>query len=346
MNVSSSIVTRSMAAVASRTPRLAIAVACALALAMPLQGAHAQQPAAKAAPAPKKAQLPAQTSFATTDAAAKALYDAVKADDLKAIYAVLGPGSGPVIFSGDRVADNATREDLVTAWDKSLKIEREGDAKATLLIGPNGTPFPFPLVKDAKGWRFDAKAGAEEVINRRIGSNEMAAMKMCLAVADAQREYAEVDRDGNGLIEYATKFISSPGKRDGLYWPTKAGEPESPLGLLAAQARAEGYGANTNPASKSQPGANAYHGYRFKLLTSQGKDANGGAYSYVVNRKLIGGFGLAVYPARYGISGVMTFICNHDGVVYEKDLGPATPQLAPAMTTFNPDATWKKSDVS
>lgn len=343
MNFTCSIATGALAPVASRAPRFALAVACALVLALPLQRAHAQQPAAKAAPAQKKAQLPSQTSFATAEVAAKALYDAVKADDLKAIYAVLGPGSGPVIYSGDKVADNATREDLVTAWDKSLKIEREGDVKATLLIGPNDTPFPFPLVKDAKGWRFDAKAGAEEVINRRIGANELAAMKMCLAVADAQREYAEVDRDGNGLIEYATKFISSPGKRDGLYWPTKAGEPESPLGLLAAQARAEGYGANAAPASKSRPGANAYHGYRFKLLTSQGKDANGGAYSYLVNRKLIGGFGLAVYPARYGISGVMTFICNHDGVVYEKDLGPKTAANARAMKQFNPDSTWKKA---
>ncbi len=313
-------------------------VACALALAAsPL--AHSQATKAKA--------LPAQASYPTPEAAAKALYDAVKADDLKAIYTTLGPGSQPVIFSGDKVADNAVRDDLVTAWDRAMKIDKQGDAKATLLIGPNETPFPFPLVKDGSAWRFDAKAGAEEVINRRIGENEIAAMKVCLAFIDAQREYAEVDRDGNGIIEYAQKLVSSPGKKDGLYWPTKAGEPESPLGPLAVQARAEGYGPKGGKAAKGQPkpGAAAYHGYRGKLLTSQGKDAKGGAYSYLANGKLIGGSGVVMYPARYGVSGVMTFICNMDGVVYEKDLGPATEQIATAMTTYNPDASWKKSDV-
>ena len=332
----------------ARTPRFALTFACALALGFPLTHAQAQQPAAKASPALAKAQPPAQSSYATPEAAAKALYDAVKSDELKAIYAVLGPGSGPVIFSGDAVADNAMRDDLITAWDKSLKVEREGDAKALLSIGPNETPFPFPLVKDAKGWHFDAQAGAEEVINRRIGQNELSAMKVCLAFVDAQREYAEVDRDGNGIIEYAQKLISSPGKRDGLYWPTKAGEPESPLGPFAVQARAEGYGAKDGKSAKGQPqpGGAAYHGYRARLLTSQGKAATGGAYNYVVNGKMIGGFGVVLYPARYGVSGVMTFICNHEGVVYEKNLGPATPEIAPAMTTFNPDASWKKADAS
>jgi hypothetical protein len=334
---------------ASRATRVAIALACAFALGLPFSGAHAQQPAAGKAPAAqKKAPLPAQVSYATPEAAAQALYDAVKADNLRAIYATLGPGSGPVIFSGDQVADNAMRDDLISAWDKALKIEREGDAKATLIIGPNETPFPFPLTKDAKGWRFDARAGAEEVVNRRIGANELAAIKVCLAVVDAQREYAEVDRDGNGIIEYASKLVSSAGKRDGLYWPTKADEPPSPLGPLAAQARSEGYVPKGGKAAKGQPrpGGGAYHGYRLRMLTSQGKDARGGAYSYLVNGKMIGGFGIALYPARYGISGVMTFICNHDGVVYEKDLGPATPEIAPAMTTFNPDSSWKKSDAS
>ena len=315
-----------------------VALACALALSVP---AHAQAPKQAAAKAP------AQASYATPEAASKALYDAVKSDDVKAIFAVLGPGSGPVIYSGDPVADNATRDDLITSWDRSLKIDREGDAKATLLIGPNETPFPFPLVKDGNAWRFDAKAGAEEVINRRIGQNELSAMKVCLAFIDAQREYAEVDRDGNGIIEYAQKLVSSPGKKDGLYWPTKAGEPESPLGPLAVQARAEGYGAKGGKAAKGQPkpGAGAFHGYRGKLLTAQGKDAKGGAYSYLANGKLIGGSGVVMYPARYGVSGVMTFICNMEGVVYEKDLGPATEQIATSMTTYNPDASWKKADV-
>jgi len=319
------------------------ALAVALALGAPLVQAQAQTPAATK----PKAQPPAQTTYATPEAAAKALYDAVKSDDVKAIYTVLGPGSQPVIFSGDRVADNAVRDDMISAWDRSLKIEKQGDAKATLLVGANDTPFPFPLVRDGSVWRFDAKAGAEEVVNRRVGQNELAAMKVCLAVVDAQREYAEVDRDGNGLIEYAPKLISSPGKKDGLYWPTNAGEPLSPLGLFAAQAQAQGYGAKGGKSAKGQPrpGSGAYHGYRAKLLTAQGKDAKGGAYSYLANGKLIGGFGVVLFPARYGVSGVMTFTCNLDGVVYEKDLGPATEQIATSMTTYNPDASWTKSDV-
>ena len=305
--------------------------------------AQAQADTAKAKPK----SLPAQATYATPEAAAKALYDAVKADDLKAIYTVLGPGSQPVIFSGDRVADNAVRDDLVASWDRSMKIDRQGDAKATLLIGPNDTPFPFPLVKGGNAWHFDAKAGAEEVVNRRIGENEISAMKVCLAFMDAQREYAEADRMGDGVIQYAQKLVSSPGKKDGLFWPTKAGEPESPLGPLAVQARSEGYGAKAGKAAKGQPkqGAGAYHGYRAKLLTGQGKDAKGGAYSYLANGKLIGGAGVVLYPARYGVSGVMTFMCNLEGVVYEKDLGPATQQIATAMTTYNPDASWKKADV-
>ena len=314
------------------------ALGAVLALGAPL--AHAQQAKVKAASAPVHA------SYASPEAAAKALYDAVKADDLKAIQSVLGPGSGPIVYSGDPVADNALRDDLISSWDRSMKVDKQGDAKAILLIGPNDTPFPFPLVRDGNAWKFDTKAGAEEAINRRIGQNELSAMKVCLAFVDAQREYAEVDRDGNGLIEYAQKLISSPGKKDGLYWPTKAGEPPSPLGPFAVQARAEGYGAKGGKSAKAQPrGSGAYHGYRAKLLTSQGKDAPGGAYSYVVNGKMIGGFGVVLYPASYGVSGVMSFICSHGGVVYEKDLGPATQQVATSMTTFNPDASWKKADV-
>ncbi|MEO8485640.1 MAG: DUF2950 domain-containing protein [Betaproteobacteria bacterium] len=318
-----------------------LALAGALALGAPV--AHAQQPAA----AGSKQTLPAQTTYATPEAAAKALYDAARSDDLKSIYAVLGPGSQGVIYSGDKVADNAVRDDLISSWDRSMKVERQGDAKATLLIGPNDTPFPFPLVKDASAWRFDAKAGAEEVVNRRVGENELAAMKVCLAFVDAQREYAEADRNGNGIIEYAKKLISSPGKKDGLYWPTKAGEPESPLGPLAVQARTEGYGAQGGKSANGQPrqGAGAYHGYRARLLTAQGKDAKGGAYSYLAQGKLIGGFGVVLYPARYGVSGVMTFVCNLEGTVYEKNLGRATERIATAMTSYNPDASWKKADV-
>jgi Protein of unknown function (DUF2950) len=261
------------------------------------------------------------------------------------MYAVLGPGSGPAIFSGDAVADDSMRNDLVSAWDKGMTIDRTVDGKGTLLIGPNQTPFPFPLVKGSTGWRFDSTAGAEESINRRIGGNELAAIKVCLAYVDAQREYVQRDRDNNGVMEYAQRLASSPGKQDGLFWPTKAGEGPSPLGPLVAEARAQGYGKGGKAAkTQGRTAGGTFYGYRYKILTSQGKDARGGAYNYIVNGKMIGGFGLVAYPARYGVSGVMTFTCNHDGVVFEKDLGPRTSEIASVMASFNPDRTWKRSE--
>lgn len=323
--------------------------------------ARAQSPG----PGPARAQgaqmakgarnAPEQKSYATPEAAAQALADAMRADDLRAIHAVLGPGSGPVIFSGDRVADNAMRDDFVEAYEKSHRIERKGDSAATLVIGETDYPVPFPIVKGDDGWRFDARSGVEEVLNRRIGENEDSAIKFCLAYVDAQREYAEVDRDGNGVIEYAQKFVSSPGARDGLYWPTRADEPVSPLGPLAAQARAEGYGRARGDDARGKagkgkgPGAagaggGAFRGYRFKILTGQGRNARGGAYDYIVNGRMIGGFGLVAWPARYGSSGVMTFQCNHDGVVFEKDLGDRTAEMAQATNVFDPDASWKKAE--
>jgi hypothetical protein len=328
---------------AVRASRVVLAMACALALAMPVADALAQGAKKKEAAAKN---LPAQASYPSADAAAKALYDAVKSDDLKAIYAVLGPGSGPLIASGDRVADDAVRNDFVAAYDKASKVDAAGD-KATLLVGPNQTPFPFPLVKNASGWQFDAKAGAEEIVNRRIGENEISAMKVCLAYVDAQREYVLRDADKNGVLEYAQKLMSSPGKQDGLYWPTQAGEPQSPLGPFAAQARAEGYGkASKGAKSAKGRGPGGYHGYRYRILTAQGKDAKGGAYDYIVNGRMIGGFAMVAFPVRYGVSGVMSFVCSHEGVVYEKDLGANTQEVASSMRLYNPDRTWKKADAS
>ena len=184
-------------------------------------------------------------------------------------------------------------------------------------------------------WQFDAKQGNEQVLDRRIGRNELAAIKVCLAYVDAQREYANRDRDGNGLLEYAQKLTSAPGTHDGLYWQTRAGEPPSPLGPLTANARGQG--------DDRQAPDNPYHGYYYRILTGQGKDAPGGAYDYIVDGKMIGGFALVAYPARWGGSGVMTFICNHDGVVYERNLGKDTVATASAMTVYNPDAGWEKS---
>jgi hypothetical protein len=281
-----------------------------------------------------------QQTFAKPHEAAQALHDAMKSSDWKQIYAVLGPGSGRLIYTGDKVADAATRTEFVEAYEKSMKIEAEGGAKATLLIGEKEYPFPFPLVKTAQGWSFDARAGAEEIVNRRIGENELAAIQVCLAYLDAQREYVLKDRDNTGVLEYAQKLVSTPGKRDGLYWPSKEGEPPSPFGPLAARAAGEGY----RPDATGEP--QAYHGYHYRVLTAQGPAAPGGAYDYRVKGKMIGGFALIAYPARWGVSGVMSFTCSHDGAVYEKNLGRDTRQLAQAMTTFNPDATWQKVPLS
>jgi hypothetical protein len=310
--------------------------ACAVLVAvMSAPGAHA---ADKAAPADKQpASRPAyvQSTFATPEEAAKALADAMRTDERKLIWRVLGPGASKFVRSGDPVQDEEAREAFVAAYDKAVKFERTGDAKATLLIGPGDFPFPYPLVKKAGRWQFDAKQGNEQVLDRRIGRNELAAIKVCLAYVDAQREYVTKDRDGNGLLEYAQKLLSTPGQRDGLYWETKEGDAASPLGLLTANARSQGY--------VGHGAGSPYHGYYYRILTSQGKDATGGAFDYVVNGRMIGGFGLVAYPARWGGSGVMTFVCNHDGVVYEKNLGSDTLTIASKMTVYNPDATWEKS---
>jgi len=203
------------------------------------------------------------------------------------------------------------------------------------VIGKDDWPFPIPLVKKGDSWFFDTEKGREEVLNRRIGQNELSTIQTMLAIVDAQREYAVKDLDGDGVPEYARKFMSDPGKKNGLYWETKEGEELSPLGPAAAQAREEGYKKSGN---KPIP----FHGYYYRILESQGKNAAGGAYDYVVKGKMIGGFAVVAYPAKYGNSGVMTFLVNHDGVVYQKDLGKITAKTANAMKKFDPDSTWKK----
>ena len=198
-----------------------------------------------------------------------------------------------------------------------------------------------PYRKDGQKWRFDTKAGKQEILARRIGRNELSTIQTCLVYVDAQHEYARKDRDKNGLLEYAQKFRSSPGKEDGLYWDTREGEEESPLGPLVAEAVKEGYGRKTGKQIAGQP--TPYHGYYYRILKAQGKSAPGGAYDYVVNGKMIGGFALVAYPAQYGNSGIMTFIVNQDGAVYQKNLGKNTAKIAQAMESFDPDKTWKKT---
>jgi hypothetical protein len=311
--------------------RAALALLATVALAAPLARAAGPEPAAGTTTAH------VQSTYASPEEAAKALAEAMRSDEAKLIWHVLGPGASKLIRSGDPVQDNQAREAFVAAYDKSVKFERPGEDRATLLVGPDDFPFPYPLVMKNGRWQFDAKQGDQQVLDRRMGRNELSAIKVCLAYVDAQREYATRDRNGNGLLEYAQKLTSSPSQHDGLFWEMKEGEPPSPLGPLVASARSEGY-------VRHDPMATPYHGYYYKILTGQGKDAPGGAYDYIVGGKMIGGFGLAAYPARWGKSGVMTFVCNHEGVVYEKNLGSNTQTIASKMTLFNPDPTWAKSE--
>jgi len=277
-----------------------------------------------------------QKTFSSPEDAAKALGAASRAGDVKALENILGPGSASLIRSGDSVADRRGRERFAQAYEEASKVERQGDAKAILLIGKDEWPMPIPIVKGKDGWRFDAKQGREEVLNRRVGRNELSAVQAMLAYVDAQREYYLRNPRGDKLLHYAQKFDSTRGKRDGLYFPTKAGEAPSPLGPLFAKAKAAGY-------SKDEDGLpDPYFGYRYRILKAQGPDAPGGAYDYVVQGRMIGGFALIAWPASYGNSGVMTFIVNHDGVVYEKNLGPGTATAVGKITRFNPDKTWKR----
>ena len=279
-----------------------------------------------------------QQRFASPEEAVKALVEALKAGDMKAMLAILGPEARPLISSGDQVADTQGRQRFVAEYEQAHKLEKVGDAKAILSIGKDDWPLPIPMVKAGDAWRFDTAAGQEEILNRRIGRNELSTIQFCLAYVDAQREYARLGRDGASGPEYAQKFLSDKGRRNGLYWKAvQAGEVPSPLGPLVANARAEGYDGKR---ARGKP--TPYHGYLFRILTAQGPDAPGGAYDYVVNGRMIGGFALVAHPAQYGVSGVMTFIVNQDGVVYQKDLGPKTSQRAAEIREYNPNGSWQE----
>jgi hypothetical protein len=259
---------------------------------------------------------------------------------------VLGPDSADLIDSGDAVADKNARDDFLAAYQAKSNLVPVDENTTSLQIGNDDWPFPIPLVKEGESWRFDTEAGYDELINRRIGRNEANAVEANLAFVDAQRDYASMDRDGDGILEYAQRIRSTSGMKDGLYWPVPAGEPQSPLGPLFAEAQAEGYRLET-PAAANAPStpSNAYYGYFYKILTAQGPSAPGGAYPYIVDGNMIGGVGLIAYPAAYGDSGIMSFIVNHDGAVYRKDLGPETLELGALMTTFDPDVTWTRVDT-
>jgi hypothetical protein len=278
-----------------------------------------------------------QKSFGSAEEAVKALVTAARDNDDKELSAIFGPDAKDLLSSGDPVADRQRRENFLAKYDEQNKLVREGNS-TILIIGKNDWPFPIPIAKKGATWFFDTQKGKEEILNRRIGENELSTIQSCLAIVDAQREYATKDRDSDGLPEYAEKFRSDPGKKNGLYWETKEGEEPSPLGELFAKVRAEGY---SKQGTKDNP--EPYHGYYFKILKAQGKHAHGGDYSYVIKGNMIGGFAVVAWPAKYGNSGVMTFLVNHDGVVYQKDLGKNTDKFAKAITNYDPDKTWGKA---
>jgi len=276
----------------------------------------------------------AQQTFKTPDEAAAALASAAKAGDMKALTAVLGPDGEDIVSSGDEVEDASTRQKFVAAYDAKHSLTKDGDSKAVMVIGPEDFPVPIPIVRRGDAWQFDTAAGREEILFRRIGRNELDAIQASLAYVDAQNEYSEKDRTGVGAKTYAQRIVSQPGKKDGLYWPTAQGEEPSPLGEIVAQASKQGY--------RVGGGRTPFHGYYYKILTRQGPSAKGGEQDYIVHGKMIGGFGLVAYPAEYKNSGVMTFMVNHDGTVFQKDLGPATAKIADKITSFNPDKSWEK----
>lgn len=276
----------------------------------------------------------AQQSYKTPEDAAAALAAAVKSGP-RDILKVLGRAAEDIVFSGDEIADNDIRQRFSSMYDARHGIKAEGNKSATLILGPDEFLFPIPLVNTKAGWEFDTDEGRIEVLRRRIGRNELDAIQTALAFVDAQNEYADKDR-GEGAGVYAQRIVSSPGKKDGLFW--RDDSDPSPLGPLAAQASSEGY--------KAGEGMTPYHGYYFRVLKGQGPDAPGGALNYVVKGKMIGGFALIAWPAEYGNSGVMTFLVNHAGVVYQKDLGKRTDFVAKRLTLFDPDQTWKKVDAA
>jgi hypothetical protein len=277
-------------------------------------------------------------TFASPQEAVNALIIAVRNDNNAELLAIFGPGSEDLISSGDPVADKNGRARFLKAYGDKNSLEQEGDAQAVFHVGTRDYVLPIPLVREGSVWFFDTRAGMEEILDRRIGRNELHTIEVLHAYTDAQREYACMNRNDGAIPEFAQKLTSSPGKKNGLYWEAKEGEEESPFGPLIARATQEGYLAGLD-----EEDPEPFHGYYFKILKAQGEHADGGAFDYVVDGKMILGFGLVAYPAKYGASGIMTFMVNQEGVIYEKDLDEDTPKAA-AMTMFDPDDTWKISE--
>jgi hypothetical protein len=285
---------------------------------------------------PLRAAAADEQSFASPQDAVNALVAAAQSDDTNSLHAIFGP-AGQELISPDAVQATEAFTLFVQHLTEKTQLVTNSDSNVTLEIGSDGWPFPIPLVKQDGQWFFDTAAGSQEILNRRVGRDELGAMDVCNAYVDAQREYAGEDRMGDGVLAYAQFLRSTPGTHDGLFWPTNSGAELSPLGPLVAQARVEGYHRTAKMLNDEQA---PYHGYYFKILTRQGKHAPGGKYNYVINGRMIAGFALVAWPAEWGNTGVMTFIVNQQGKIYQKNLGPRTAKLARAMTTYDPDDTW------
>jgi hypothetical protein len=284
------------------------------------------------------AQQGNEKAFPSPGDAVLALYDAVKANDNQALIGILGSNAGPILHTGDDVADKNMATNFIRRYDQMHRVIIEHDHTVTLYVGAENWPLPIPIVQNTNGaWYFDTEAGKKEVLYRRIGTNENDAIDTLHGMVDAQYEYASEPRDGERTKHYAKSFLSDDGKQNGLYWKTSGDEAPSPIGPQLVQATSEGY----NPQRGQQT---PFHGYYYRILTRQGPAAKGSARDYIVNGKLTKGFAFIAYPAEYRNSGVMTFIVGQDGVVYEKDLGPETAQLAAAITEYNPDKTWRPSE--
>jgi hypothetical protein len=280
-----------------------------------------------------------QTRYDSPEQAGEALAAAAASGDTSALLRILGEDAQPVVESGDPVEDANRRNEFVALYAAAHRWDNATPDAATLIVGDVDWSFPFPLVEDGARWRFDTTNGIEEILNRRIGENELSAIQACLAYVDAQREYYWWNPEGAPLLHYAGSLVSDAQRKNGLYWEAPPDDAPSPLGALFAAARSAGYLVDT--AARPVP----YYGYHFRMLTAQGQHAAGGAYDYLVGDRMIGGFALVAWPAEHGSTGVMTFIVNHDGVVYSKDLGSDTSKLAAEMTRFDPDDSWTREEI-
>lgn len=278
-----------------------------------------------------------ETGFTSPEDAVNALVTAVKEDNSEEIIKILGNKAKPLLESGDKVEDSADRNYFLKAYEEGHQLVKSNDGKIILAIGKKAWPFPIPLIKENNNWYFDTRVAAQEILNRRIGRNELFTIQSLLSYVEAQQEYYVTNPEKDKILSYADKIQSSPNKRDGLYYPVEKGEHLSPLGELFANAHRSGYLKNDK-----QMGLQAYHGYYYRILKSQGSNAPGGATDYVVKGKMLGGHAMIAWPDKYGNSGVMTFIVNQEGKIYQKDFGPDTNAIVPTIIQYNPDKTWKE----